>query len=89
MSMFYDVKAGDKLVLLNKESGLGPIRALASEDKEDRIGDTAYLSVDLYSGEKMGVASMTINVNYWDVYKTDDPKLGVVLLDHYQPVRGR
>ena len=88
MSMFYDVKAGDKLVLLNKDSGLRPIRALAAEDKEDMIGDTAYLSVDLYAGEKLGVASMTINVNYWDVYKTDDPKLANVLLDHYQPVRG-
>lgn len=88
MTMFYDVKEGDHLVLLNKDLELGPIRALAAENKEDIIGDTAYMRVDLYSGEKLGIASMTINVNYWDVYKTDDPKLANVLLDYYQPVKG-
>lgn len=88
MTMFYDVKAGDKLVLLNKDSNLGPIRALAAEDKEDALGESAYMAVDLYPSEKLGIVSMTINVNFWDVYRVDDPKLAAVLLDHYQPLKG-
>jgi len=87
MTMFYDVKTGDKLVLFNKESNLGPIRAFAAEDKEDMIGDTAYLKVDLYASN-LGLSSMTLNVNYWDVYKDDDPKLVTVLLNYYQPLKG-
>lgn len=87
MSMFYDVKERDELVLINPRSPLGPLRASAAEYKRAAPGDSAYFKVYLYAGT-FGIESMTVNVNQWDVYKKDDPKLAAVLLDHYQPMKG-
>lgn len=88
MSLFYDVKERDELVLINPRSSLGPLRAVAAQDKQDLIGDIAYFKVYLYTSGNFGIESMTVNVNQWDVYKKDDPKLATVLLDHYQPLKG-
>lgn len=87
MSMFYDVKERDELVMVNPKSPFGPLRAVAAEDKRALPGDSAYFKVYLYAGS-FGIESMTVNVNQWDVYKKDDPKLAAVLLDHYQPMKG-
>lgn len=87
MSLFYDLKERDELVLINPRSPLGPLRAVAAEDRRNSPGDSAYLKVYLYNTDSFGVESMTVNVNQWDVYKVDDPKLATVLLDHYQPLK--
>lgn len=88
MSLFYDLKERDELVLINPRSPLGPLRAVAAEDKRYSPGDSAYFKVYLYNTGSFGIESMTVNVNQWDVYKKDDPKLAAVLLDHYQPMKG-
>lgn len=49
------------------------IDARASEDQIMELGGSAYLKLDIVKG--LPVDSATINVNFWNVYRTDDSEL--------------
>lgn len=74
MSFTGSVDAGEKVVLIHKDSGK-VIHAAAVEDGKFRLGGSALFEVYVLKGES-GVSQMTVNVNWWDVYKMDDPGLG-------------
>ena len=55
------------------------VDARSTHDVEMRLGDSAFLEVSVVRG--LPVESAVVNVNDWDVYKTDDPALVDILLD--------
>ena len=72
MSMKNDFSSGDKLILFN--SKIGYVRAVAMETKAAFEG-LAYFRVGVNAEALPGVSEMVINVNSWDVYPEDDPKV--------------
>jgi hypothetical protein len=62
------------------ERGTGQIvDARAKNDVTLQLGGLAYLDLSIVRG--LPVESAVINVNVWDVYRTDDPALIDILLD--------
>lgn len=70
MSFVGSVTKGEKVVLIHKDSGK-VIFASAVEDGKFQLGGSALFEVYVLKGES-GVSQMTVNVNWWDVYKMDD-----------------
>lgn len=85
MAMHGDVSNDDSLYIFHEKFGF--LRAWAEQDKQDLLGTSAYLDVGLQTGDKIlpGVAKMTINTNYWDVYAENDPEGLTKMAEYFVP----
>lgn len=82
MSCPNDIKEGEKLVLSHPE--IGYVRATAAEDGPAPIG-LAFFRVYVNSSSLPGVSEMVVNVNFWDVFREDDPGLLKGILNAHVP----
>ena len=80
-SVTRSVSKGDPLILFNKK--LGFVRAFAAEDFEIQGGGSALFRVWINSEGLPGISEAVISVNYWDVYRFDDPELAKDLADAF------
>jgi hypothetical protein len=74
------IKKNDKLILKSKE--IGYVRGWAMED-EPGLGGPAYFKVGVNSVALPGICEMVININFWDVYHEDDPKILKEIMNAY------
>lgn len=66
------IKAGEKVILHHK--AIGFVRGTMEEDFTIGPG-TAIYNVYVNSELLPGVDKMTLNVNQWELYREDDPKV--------------
>lgn len=78
MSFYGEVELGDALILHHKPTDT-LVKAISEEDRGFGMGSFACLDVRGVRGLEFPVEAMTINVNYWDVYKMDNPKVTALL----------
>lgn len=68
-----DITKNDELYIYSPT--LGYLKAWALEDKTERFGGLAYFKVSINSKTLPGVSEMTINLNTFDAYKSDNPEV--------------
>lgn len=78
MSFNGKVKKDEKVVLIDNKTAK-VLYAYSQEDKEFQWGGSAMFDVGVLKGAP-GVEQMRVNVNFWDVYRLDDPALGEELV---------
>lgn len=72
------VKRDEKVVLIDCKTAQ-VVYACSQEDRTFQLGGSSLFDVLILRGVS-GVEQMRVNVNYWDVYKLDDPALGEELV---------
>lgn len=72
------VKKDEKVVLIDNKTAK-VVYGYSQEDKEFQWGGSAMFDVGVLYGAP-GVEQMRVNVNFWDVYRLDDPALGEELV---------
>lgn len=72
MSIRGEIEKDSQLILHHKK--IGYVRAWA-EEKPQGLGGSAYFRVGVNSVNLPGVSEAVINVNTWDVWRADDPKI--------------
>lgn len=65
------VEANDELYIYSKATGY--LKAWARETKTGRLGELAYLKVQINAKTLPGISDMTINTNIFDVWQADNP----------------
>ena len=78
MSFTGKLEKHEQVVLIRYGTG-ELVDARSTHDTEMHLGGSALLEVSVVRG--LPVESAVVNVNEWDVYKTDDPALVDILLD--------
>lgn len=78
MSFTGELEKYEQVVLIHYGTG-ELVDARSTHDMEMYPGGVALLEVSVVRG--LPVESAVVNVNDWDVYKTDDPALVDILLD--------
>lgn len=80
MSFNGEVKADEPVVLIDRDSTPNKvIWARSMKDFQAMWGGSALFDVSVIKGLR-GVSVMTVNTNFWDVYREDDPVLAKELL---------